>query len=64
MKTEIGEAMLRRRLRISLLSPLVYAAGAGISFRFPNVATGLYAAIPAYFALVNPASGRRETGEG
>lgn len=53
MKTEIDEAELRRRVRLSLLGPALYLAGTICSFFFPLFAMCLYAAVPAYFALTN-----------
>jgi uncharacterized membrane protein len=53
MKPEIQKAALKRRLRISLLSPLLYGAGAVVSMFYPIMALGLYAAIPVYFAFGN-----------
>lgn len=57
MNPEISKAVLQRRVRISLLSPVLYLVGAVIAFRYPPAAFGLYALIPAYFA----ASFRRTT---
>jgi uncharacterized membrane protein len=51
MKPEIGEAVRLRRVRISLLSPVLYLAGAGLSLRYPILGLCMYAAIPAYFAF-------------
>ncbi len=51
MKPEIDKAVLRRRVRISLLSPILYLSGAAISLLYPIFALCVYAAIPAYFAF-------------
>jgi uncharacterized membrane protein len=53
MKPEIEKAALKRRARISLLSPIFYATGAVVSILYPITALGLYAAIPIYFAFGN-----------
>lgn len=53
MRPEIPKAVLRRRMRISLLSPVLYFIGASISLFHATFALLLYAAIPAYFAFGN-----------
>ena len=53
MKPEIPREALLRRVRISLLSPVLYLAGATVSLLYPIFALILYAAIPAYFAFGN-----------
>jgi uncharacterized membrane protein len=53
MKPEIPHAAHRRRVRISLLSPVLYGAGAIMSLFYPFVELCLYAAIPVYFAFGN-----------
>lgn len=51
MKPEIEEAARLRRVRISLLSPTLYLAGAALSLRYPIPGLCLFAAVPAYFAF-------------
>lgn len=53
MKSEIPKESIRRRVRISLLSPMLYLVGAAIALVYPMIALGLYALIPAYFAFGN-----------
>lgn len=52
MKPEIDKAVLRRRVRISLLSPLLYLTGAVLSLALPTLGLSMYAGIAAYFAVV------------
>jgi hypothetical protein len=47
MKKEIAEIKLRRDLRLSLYSCLLYLAGVTAGFFFPWLGLFLYAAIPA-----------------
>lgn len=64
MKPEVAVADRRRRLRVSMLSPLLYVIGACCSFLLPALAICIYAAIPGYFAVANLAGGRsREIAE-
>ncbi len=51
MKPEIDKTLLRHRVRISFLSPILYLAGAAISLLYPIFALYIYTAIPAYFAF-------------
>jgi len=51
MKQEIAEAKLRRDLRLSLYSCLLYLAGMTAGFFFPWLGLFLYAAIPASYAI-------------
>lgn len=60
MNPEIGVAERRRRLRVSILSPMLYIAGACCSFLYPALAICIYAAIPVYFAVANLAGGRSQ----
>lgn len=53
IKPEFPSAAILRRVRISLLSPLLYLAGTALSVFYPIIALCLYAAIPAYFAFQN-----------
>jgi len=53
MRPEIPTEERRRRVRISLLSPLLYAGGALLALLFPTLALCIFAGIPAYFAIGN-----------
>ena len=53
MRLEIPQAAVQRRVRISLLSPILYGTGAVVSIFYPIMALGLYATIPIYFAFGN-----------
>jgi uncharacterized membrane protein len=53
MNADIDRAVRVRRVRISLFSPVLYLAGAGLSLRYPMVGLCTYVAIPAYFAFGN-----------
>ena len=53
IKPGFPSAAILRRVRISLLSPLLYLAGTALSVFYPIIALCLYAAIPAYFAFQN-----------
>jgi uncharacterized membrane protein len=52
MKTEVPASEIRRKVRISLLSPCLYLVGAATSFFDPRIAISFYAAIAVYFAVV------------
>jgi uncharacterized membrane protein len=51
MKKEITETKLRRDLRVSLYSCLLYVAGMAAGFFFPWLGLFFYAAIPAAYAI-------------
>jgi uncharacterized membrane protein len=51
MKKEIAETKLRRDLRVSLYSCLLYVAGMAAGFFFPWLGLFFYAAIPASYAI-------------
>ena len=51
VKPSIDAAVLRKRLRLSMLSPCCYLLGAAISLVSPLVALLIYAAVPLYFAI-------------
>jgi uncharacterized membrane protein len=53
MKPEIPMESIRRRVQISLLSPVLYLAGAAVSLLYPIFSLVLYTAIPAFFAFGN-----------
>ena len=53
MKTEIHQPERFRRVRLSLLSPVLYLCGSALSLLRPMVGICMYAAIPIYFALAN-----------
>ena len=50
MKKEIAETKLRRDLRVSLYSFLLYLAGMAAGFSVPRLGLFLYAGIPASYA--------------
>ena len=51
MKKEIAETKLRRDLRVSLYSFLLYLAGMAAGFFVPRLGLFLYAGIPASYAI-------------
>jgi uncharacterized membrane protein len=51
IKKEIGEAKMRRDVRLSLYSCLLYVAGMAVGFFFPWLGLFAYAAIPASYAI-------------
>jgi hypothetical protein len=51
MKKEIAETKLRRDLRVSLYSFLLYLAGMAAGFFVPRLGLLLYAGIPASYAI-------------
>ena len=51
MKKEIAETKLRRDLRVSLYSFLLYLAGMTAGFFVPRLGLFLYAGIPASYAI-------------
>jgi hypothetical protein len=51
MKKEIGEAKLRRDLRLAIYSCLLYLAGTTAGFFFPRTGLFLYGAIPASYTI-------------
>ena len=53
MNPELDLLQLRRRIRISVVSPLLYLAGAAAGLVAPAVSLLIYAAIPCYFAYLN-----------
>jgi len=53
VKPDFPSAVIVRRVRISLLGPLLYFTGTVLSLFYPIVALCLYAAIPSYFAFQN-----------
>ena len=58
MNRDVPDSVLRRRIRISMLSPILYAAATVCSLRFPLPALVIYAAIRVYFAIANLGSSR------
>jgi uncharacterized membrane protein len=58
MKPDIPLGEVRRKVRISFLSPCLYLVGAATSFIDPRIALSLYAAIAGYFAVVGMRSNR------
>lgn len=63
MKPEIPREAFRRRVRISLLSPVLYLSGTLMSFLYPKFALFLYGGIPAFFAVSNLGHARRKETE-
>lgn len=53
-------ALLRRALRRSLLSPLLYLAGAIAALLSPSVAIAIYILIPLIYFLPSPAERNRQ----
>jgi uncharacterized membrane protein len=53
MKSEIYKPERFRRVRLSLLSPVLYLGGSALSLMRPIVGILIYAAIPVYFALAS-----------
>jgi uncharacterized membrane protein len=53
MKSEIYKPERFRRLRLSLLSPVLYLIGSALSLLRPRIGMLIYAAIPVYFALAS-----------
>ena len=51
MKKEIAETMLRRDLRLSLYTVLLYLAGMAVGFFFPLLGLFSYAAIPTAYTI-------------
>jgi hypothetical protein len=51
MKSDIGEARLRRDQRLALYSCLIYLAGMAAGFFFPRLGLFCYAGIPASYAI-------------
>jgi len=51
MKKEIAETKLRRDLRVSLYSFLLYLAGMAAGFFVPRLGLLLYTGIPASYAI-------------
>jgi uncharacterized membrane protein len=62
MKPSIDAALLRRRVRISMLSPCCYLLGAATSAVSTMAAMIIYAAVPCFFA-VTTLSGGTKTGD-
>ena len=60
MKKEIGEAKLRRDLRLAMYSCLLYLAGATAGFFFPWSGLFLYGAIPASYTISRLVDHKRE----
>jgi len=58
IKPDMPPGEIRRKVRISLLSPCLYLVGAATSFVDPRIAVSLYAAIAGYFAVVGMRSNR------
>ncbi len=53
MNRDLSAESVKRRLRVSFLSPALYFLGTIISLRYPSLALLLYAAIPGFFAVKN-----------
>jgi uncharacterized membrane protein len=64
MKKEIGEAKLRRDLRLAMYSSLLYLAGMAAGFFFPRSGLFLYGAIPASYTISRFVDHRREVAAG
>jgi uncharacterized membrane protein len=53
MKSDIKQPERLRRVRLSLLSPMLYLSGSALSLIRPTLGICLYAMIPAYFAVAS-----------
>jgi uncharacterized membrane protein len=63
MKRSMDTAVVRRRLRISVLSPVCYFCGAAISFVSPLGAMAIYVCVPLYFALAKLSGSGKQSRE-